>query len=148
MNRYTFKAKRKDGQWVYGNLLEPTKMNVFSNINRNDKFCLIVESSFVNGGWVVVGGKHWVLRETLCQCTGLQDIDGKDIFENDIVSFMEDGDISVGITPLNIKGIIEYLEGSYVVSQENTNNKYIDLMSYTINPSFKIIGNKFDKEED
>lgn len=140
MNRYTFKAKRKDnGEWVYG---------YYMYSQYDDKDYIFTG----NNGYGLNDCREFeyyeIIPETLCQCTGLQDRDGKDIFENDIVSFMEDGDISVGITPLNIKGIIEYLEGSYVVSQENTNNKYIDLMSYTINPSFKIIENKFDKEED
>jgi uncharacterized phage protein (TIGR01671 family) len=129
-SRYTFKGKTKQGKWVYGNLLEPKRMYAFNGIDRSDKFCLIVECSFANGGWATVGTKHWVLKETLCQCTGLKDRDGNYIFENDIVSGY--GNV--------FKETVEWNEsfcGFYPFCNEET-KIFAD--------ECKIIGNKFDKE--
>ena len=85
-NRYTFKAKRKDnGEWVYGYYV--SEFNKKLKINKyfilNDE-----EENFIE-----------ILPATLCQCTGLQDIDGKDIFENDIVEINDKFD---GIFQTNV----------------------------------------------
>jgi hypothetical protein len=75
-----------------------------------------------------------------CQCTGLQDRDGKDIFENDI------------LTVVGKKYTVEFKNGMFGV-MINNNTKFIDLYWWIkenkkANNNYKIIGNKFDKEED
>ena len=138
-NRYTFKAKTKQGKWVYGNLLEPKRMYAFNGIDRSDKFCLIVEGSFANGGWVTVGTKHWVLKETICQCTGFQDIDGNYIFENDIVSGLRHHNKKHVI----IEGFVEYNE---FLARYDVSGNYYNGSQLSAFTNVEIIGNKFDNE--
>lgn len=125
MNRYTFKAKRKDNnEWVYGYYLEM------------DNKSLIVtgkETKYVNyyNGYLYYWEQVEIITETLCQCTGLQDIDGNYIFENDIVEDIDTGDVCY---------LVVFDEAKFKLNK-NSVNYDIDGVS-----DFKIISNKFDKE--
>lgn len=69
--RYLFKAKRLDnGEWVFGGLCETQWGSSF--IVTNDPN--------------IVPYTIKVDPDTVCQCTGLKDKNGKVIWENDIVS--------------------------------------------------------------
>ena len=88
-DRYLFKAKRKDNcEWVFGNRIDDGVTGqvfihtVGNSVNESDKVgeegCL----QFV---------AFEVAPDTICQCTGLKDKNGKLVWENDIVRTVYDG---------------------------------------------------------
>lgn len=88
-DRYLFKAKRLDnGEWVQGNILLDIEKNKPSETYRiypvdHVDICRIVDET------------------TICQCTGLTDKNGQEIWENDIVDY------------LGRKGKVKYECGSF-----------------------------------
>ena len=83
--RHLFKAKRKDnGEWVFGGLSYCDETNAYFITNMGKDHISYI------------GFQQEVDSNTICQCTGLEDKNGKLIWENDIMvahiddSFPED----------------------------------------------------------
>lgn len=131
MNRYTYKAKRKDnGEWVYGYYwMDENFIHKITVINDNSN-C------------------YEIIPETLCQCVGLKDIEGNYIFENDILERnYTDG-------KKHVVGIIKYgnfncscCDGVYGYYLEDNFGDDGDIRNLKENTNLKIMGNKYDKEE-
>lgn len=76
-DRYLFKGKFDDsGRWVKGQLVEV-----------NDTYLIIPNHAIkILAGWFSTSNIIEVKKDTICQCTGLKDRNGKLIWENDIVN--------------------------------------------------------------
>ena len=131
-DRYLFKSKRLDnGEWVEGALFNGESHCI---IGQEIKF-----SPYAEHECKIVG--HEVDRDTICQCTGLKDKNGKLIWENDIVRD-EQGNFYKAFWQNN------YYQFSWVCVKTDVfliGTKW-DLWSIK---SFEIevIGNKFDNPE-
>lgn len=126
MNRYTYKAKRKDnGEWVCGFL-------TFDN--HNAYIC----TSLYGDKWEVCDLK------TICQCTGLQDIEGNYIFEYDMLDGLYEK-LYIGYCEeckqFQLKDIFE--NDCFACLGDIHLYEFVEDCN-----KFKIIGNKFDEVQE
>lgn len=139
-----FKAKRKDNnEWVFGNL-------IYDNVS--DKYWIdlsINESEKIDGGLHIYAAE--VIPETICQYTGLDDINGKKIFENDIVFYSD----FASVYKDDITGVVKYtqdcmfeIEYDDKCVKGGKTSRPLVCHEHPIFTSKKIelIGNIFDKE--
>lgn len=83
-DRYLFKAKKTDSEeWVIGNLIT----NVFFRLGQSIPYILCPDKAEYDcfEDFTEENGIFEVRPDTICQCTGLKDENGKLIWENDIV---------------------------------------------------------------
>lgn len=122
-DRYLFKGKRLDnGEWIFG----------FLSIHKTGK-CFIKP---INGDAL---SSEEIDKNTICQCTGLKDKNGKLIWENDVIKgkYYDNGKSHRHI------GQVKYICESY---------KVVGIKQYTgyharLDGSYEVIGNIFDNPE-
>lgn len=131
-DRYLFRGKRADnGEWVQGRLLSD---DVIVPCGEEFELCDgYVECKNVKG--------FEVIPETVGQCTGLQDKNGKPIFEGDIVDVMYDPHY-IGIAAQRI-GVFKVMfhEGCFMKRNKKGYFHFIP------SDECKIVGNVFDNAD-
>lgn len=124
MHEIIFRGKRIDnGEWVEGNLFAPDEVK-----HRKAPTEILVGTNIVRISWEVD-------PSTVGQYTGLEDKNGRRIFEGDIVDILTENEEI---------GVVEYEDGGFLVSADgfcvdfHTNIKGTDL---------DVIGNIHDNPE-
>lgn len=111
-NRHLFRGKRIDtGEWVEWNMLTGIPHDVH------------------------------ILDNTICQCTGLEDKNGKLIFENDIMGGRIDEDFPEDVSRFEV----EWSGIGWVINQPGcTDREYISIFE---KENYEVVGNIFDNPE-
>ena len=131
-DRYLFKAKRLDnGEWVQGALFNGESHCI---IGQEIKF-----SPYTEHECKIVGYK--VDRDTICQCTGLKDKNGKLIWENDILS----GHIDVEFPEDETRKSVVWHKNGWCTNEPGCDD-YEELDDFD-SENFEVIGNIFDNPE-
>ena len=124
-DRYLFKAKRIDnGEWVTGFLH-----------CKDDKWYI---SNKVGSPFA-----YEVRPDTICQCTGLKDKNGKLIWENDVVSYWDTYSTENGQAEADCDGQVVWDDET--MSFQVTNR--LSAESYEVLDECSVIGNLFDNPE-
>lgn len=116
-DRYLYKAKRKDnGEWVVG--------------------------SYINGGFIIKTNHTEcvdIFENTICQCTGLKDKNGKLIWENDIVNCTDE----------ECCGYISWneSEAGFYFNVLIEDGRFEEEHVYDYQDCMEVIGNIFDNKE-
>lgn len=127
-DRYLFKAKRLDnGEWVQGALFNGESHCI---IGQEIKF-----SPYTEHECKIVG--YEVDRDTICQCTGLKDKNGKLIWENDIIK------CKFGIAV----AVWDKSEWRIKLVKDNIWRKDLHYWAVEDNQRTEVIGNIFDNPE-
>ena len=131
-DRYLFRGKRIDnGEWVEGALFNGESHCI---IGQEIKF-----SPYTEHECKIVG--YEVDRDTICQCTGLKDKNGKLIWENDIlVGYLDD------MYPENATYAQVILDKNGFYTKEKDSDD-ISLMDEFDEKYFEVCGNIFDNPE-
>ena len=127
-DRYLFKAKFDDSdRWVKGQLVEV-----------NDTYLIIPNhASKILAGWFSTSNVVEVKKDTICQCTGLKDKNGKLIWENDIIK------CKFGIAVV----VWDKSEWRIKLVKDNIWRKDLHYWVVEDNQRTEVIGNIFDNPE-
>ena len=130
-DRYLYRAKRADnGEWIIGNL-------VYSE-NASIGYEYMIMPTQIIGNWSTV------LKDTICQCTGLKDKNGNLIWENDICRR-----ILLPTKRIEKNFRIAYVPYKCCLSAIDLDGSNITFLSDYINNQYEVevIGNIFDNPE-
>lgn len=149
-DRYLFKAKRADnGEWVIGNLIT----NVFFRLGQSIPYILCPDKAEYDcfEDFTEENGIFEVRPDTICQCTGLRDKNGKLIWENDIVKDLF-SDACAQIKYGSYQSCFDSTKtehvGFYVDWSGKCTKRYRKDLGYWINMvNAEVIGNIFDNPE-
>ena len=142
-DRYLYRAKRKDNcEWVFGGLSYCDKTGAYFITNMGKDHISYI------------GFHQEVDSNTICQCTGLKDKNGKLIWENDIVRFQFDNDDcpfpNKDIKKRIGKVYLADFRASWSIAMGRNGSKSLnnDLFKYVQNGNrVEAIGNIFDNKE-
>ena len=133
-DRYLFKAKRLDnGEWVTGSLItceDGTYKIATSYLDGDTNIAILICAYEVD-------------RDTICQCTGLKDKNGKLIWENDIVAYWDTYSTENGQAERDCIGKVVWDDET--ISFQVTNR--LSAESYEVLDECSVIGNIFDNPE-
>lgn len=129
-DKYLFKAKRvDDGEWVTGSL-----------ITCEDGTCKIATSCLEGkADEPILVCAYDVDRDTICQCTGLKDKNGKLIWKNDIANCMD----------AECCGYISWneSEAGFYFNVLLEDGRFEEEHIYDYQDCMEVIGNIFDNKE-
>ena len=129
-DRYLFKAKRKDNcEWVFGGLSYCDKTGAYFITNMGKDHISYI------------GFHQEVDSNTICQCTGLKDKNGRVIWENDIMVAHLDEDYPEDETYIRILWC-----GNGFCSIENGSKDIAPIDKFD-SEHFEVCGNIFDNPE-
>ena len=131
-DRYLFKAKFDDSdRWVKGQLVEA----------NNTYFIIPNHASKILAGWFSASNVVEVKKDTICQCTGLKDKNGKLIWENDIMVAHLDDNYPEDETYIRI---LWFWSGFCSIENGSKDITPVDKFDQE---HFEVIGNIFDNKE-
>ena len=135
--RYLFKAKRLDTHdWILG----------FLSMHKTGKY-------FIRPIGGSASSSEEVEKNTICQCTGLKDRNGKLIWENDIIHKPFYTDYDAYANSEAYTGRIQYEDGGWSVEITRSDGStfvspIIEMIAYSKDiEHFEVIGNIFDNKE-
>lgn len=132
-NRYICKAKRKDNnEWIYGDLIIDQYGKYYIHPNANafsvNEYNLAKCIQMIE-----------IIPETVGQCTGLKDNNGKLMFEGDIVNALFDFEMP-------IKSVCGFKNGSFGLLAKQHGVEHFHAFTSICNVKYEVIGNIHDDE--
>ena len=144
MRDIVFKAKRIDnGEWVEGFLL----IKYYQEL-PHDRFAIRYKTKGDEHEWTPKYLTTEINPETVCQYTGLTDMNGNKIWENDIIC-TDVGNVRVAYVTDPSPYENHYNAGFEVLFANVTDNENYrhDLGYWAILRGFEVVGNTFDNPE-